>query len=160
MRIFWIKNILLVFKIIFHSFFKRTFWCYFGVAFLAMLVNIGTRFFYENFFNFGLSIVLSYFSGHIFNFALSAHFVFQKTQNLMIHFLKFSSVAILGLLVQYLVALSLLQMLQNFTLIHLEWQKLLAHLCGIACSFFANFLGHQFFSFQSKHFFKKRIKND
>ena len=144
-----------------NSIFKSTFVRYFGSAFLAMLVNIATRFLYNLFLGFGLSVILSYITGHFVNFILSAKYIFKKDDalNLKTAFIKFSMVATLGLIAQFLVATLALYFLQNFApLLHVEWQKLLAHFCGIGVSFFANFLGHKFFSFKNTQILQKFLK--
>lgn len=137
--------------------FQSTLIRYFFAAFVAVLINISTRFFYEFFFNFGLSVVLSYISGHFVNFAISARYIFKKdeSQSLKITFFKFSLVACFGLMTQFVVATSALYFFENINFLSGQWQKLCAHLCGIGCSFFANFLGHRFFSFQNRRILER-----
>lgn len=135
---------------------------YFGAAFVALLVNISTRFLYEVFWGFGASVVLSYISGHFVNFAISAKYIFQKdeSQSLQATFFKFSLVACFGLLVQFCIATFALFVFVQMGFLYGQWQKLAAHLCGIACSFFANFLGHRFFSFQNRRIGKRLFQKD
>ena len=130
---------------IYHSQFTR----YFGSAFVALVVNLLSRIFYELFFSFGVSVALGYVSGHFVNFAISAKYIFPKDnyKSTKIAFVKFSLVAVVGLVVQTFVAVFALEMLRGANL-SIEWQKLLAHFCGIGCSFVCNFLGHKFFSFR------------
>ena len=132
---------------IYHSQFTR----YFGSAFVALVVNLLSRIFYELFFSFGVSVALGYVSGHFVNFAISAKYIFPKDnyKSTKIAFVKFSLVAVVGLVVQTFVAVFALEMLKGANL-SIEWQKLLAHFCGIGCSFVCNFLGHKFFSFRDK----------
>ena len=132
---------------IYHSQFTR----YFGSAFVALVVNLISRIFYELFFSFGVSVALGYVSGHFVNFAISAKYIFPKDnyKSTKIAFVKFSLVAVVGLVVQTFVAVFALEMLRGANL-SIEWQKLLAHFCGIGCSFVCNFLGHKFFSFRDK----------
>lgn len=124
---------------------------YFGSAFVALAVNILSRIFYELFFSFGVSVALGYISGHFVNFAISTKYIFPKDKykSTKIAFVKFSIVAFVGLLVQTFVAVFAFKILQgaNFGF-GIEWQKLLAHICGIGFSFICNFLGHKFFSFR------------
>ena len=140
--------------------FQSTLIRYFGAAFLAMLINISTRIFYELFFSFGFSVVLSYISGHFVNFAISARYIFPKdeTQSLKTTFFKFSLVACFGLVTQSVVATSALYIFENIGFLSGQWQKLCAHLCGIGCSFFANFLGHRFFSFKNRRILERIFK--
>lgn len=132
---------------IYHSQFTR----YFGSAFVALMVNLLSRIFYELFFGFGVSVALGYVSGHFVNFVISAKYIFPKDKykSTKIAFMKFSLVAFVGLVVQTFVAVFALQVLQDANLwFGIELQKLLAHICGIGFSFICNFLGHKFFSFK------------
>lgn len=136
---------------IYHSQFTR----YFGSAFVALIVNLLSRIFYELFFGFGVSVALGYISGHFVNFAISAKYIFPKDKykSTKIAFVKFSLVACIGLFVQTFVAVFALEALQGANVeISIEWQKLLAHICGIGSSFICNFLGHKFFSFRTSAF--------
>lgn len=136
---------------IYHSQFTR----YFGSAFIALVVNLISRIFYELFFSFGVSVALGYISGHFVNFAISAKYIFPKDKykSTKIAFVKFSLVAFVGLFVQTFVAVFALRILQGANLgLGMQWQKLLAHFCGIGSSFICNFLGHKFFSFKDSKF--------
>lgn len=136
---------------IYHSQFTR----YFGSAFIALVVNLLSRIFYELFFSFGVSVALGYISGHFVNFAISAKYIFPKDKykSTKIAFVKFSLVACIGLFVQTFVAVFALEILQGANLgLGMQWQKLLAHFCGIGSSFICNFLGHKFFSFRTSKF--------
>lgn len=152
---------------IYHSQFTR----YFGSAFLALVMNLLSRIFYELFFGFGVSVALGYISGHFVNFAISAKYIFPKDKykSTKIAFVKFSLVAFVGLVVQSFVAVFALRVLQSANLgLGIELQKLLAHICGIGFSFICNFLGHKFFSFRTSaleqslqnRFHKKGAKNE
>lgn len=152
---------------ILHSQFLR----YFGSAFIALVVNLLSRIFYELFFGFGVSVALGYISGHFVNFAISAKYIFPKDKykSTKIAFVKFSLVAFVGLVVQTFVAVFALRVLQGVNLeLSIELQKLLAHICGIGFSFICNFLGHKFFSFKDtaleqslqNRFHKKGAKNE
>lgn len=136
---------------IYHSQFTR----YFGSAFVALVVNLLSRIFYELFFSFGVSVALGYISGHFVNFAISAKYIFPKDKykSTKIAFVKFSLVACIGLFVQTFVAVFALEVLQGANVgLGMQWQKLLAHFCGIGSSFICNFLGHKFFSFRTSKF--------
>ncbi len=142
--------------------FSSTFVRYFGSAFAGLLVIISSRFFYELFFGFGVSVALSYISGHFVNFFISARYIFPKDKykSLKIAFVKFSLIACIGLVAQLVAALLALHILQGaeaFLPLHFELQKFIAHLCGIGTSFIFNFLGHKFFSFRDTNF--SQLKN-
>lgn len=132
-------------------FYNSQFLRYFGAAFIALVVNLLSRIFYELFFGFGLSVALGYVSGHFVNFAISQKYIFPKDKykSTKIAFVKFSLVACVGLFVQTFIAIVALNALQGANVgISLELQKLMAHICGIGASFICNFLGHKFFSFR------------
>lgn len=132
-------------------FYNSQFLRYFGAAFVALVVNLLSRIFYELFFGFGVSVALGYVSGHFVNFAISQKYIFPKDKykSTKIAFVKFSLVACVGLFVQTFIAIVALNALQGANVgISLELQKLIAHICGIGASFICNFLGHKFFSFR------------
>lgn len=132
-------------------FYNSQFLRYFGAAFVALVVNLLSRIFYELFFGFGLSVALGYVSGHFVNFAISQKYIFPKDKykSTKIAFVKFSLVACVGLFVQTFIAIVAINALQGANVgISLELQKLIAHICGIGASFICNFLGHKFFSFR------------
>lgn len=140
--------------------FSSTLVRYFGSAFAGLLVIISSRFFYELFFGFGVSVALSYISGHFVNFFISSRYIFSKddTLSLKVAFVKFSFVACCGLVVQLIVANLALNFLQHATQLHFELQKFIAHICGIGTSFFANFMGHKFFSFKDNQIRQRLTK--
>lgn len=132
-------------------FYNSQFLRYFGAAFIALVVNLLSRIFYELFFGFGLSVALGYVSGHFVNFAISQKYIFPKDKykSTKIAFVKFSLVACVGLVVQTFIAIVALNALQGASIgLEMQWQKLVAHICGIGASFICNFLGHKFFSFR------------
>lgn len=132
-------------------FYNSQFLRYFGAAFVALVVNLLSRIFYELFFSFGVSVALGYVSGHFVNFAISQKYIFPKDKykSTKIAFVKFSLVACVGLFVQTFIAIVALNALQGANVgISFELQKLIAHICGIGASFICNFLGHKFFSFR------------
>ena len=146
-------------------FYNSQFLRYFGSAFVALIVNLASRVFYELFFGFGVSVALGYVSGHFVNFAISQKYIFPKKayKSTKIAFVRFSLVACVGLFVQTGIAIFVLEILQGASFvsemgISLEWQKLIAHICGIGFSFICNFLGHKFFSFRDTNLFKQRSK--
>ena len=82
-------------------FYNSQFLRYFGAAFVALVVNLLSRIFYELFFSFGVSVALGYVSGHFVNFAISQKYIFPKDKykSTKIAFVKFSLVACVGLFV-------------------------------------------------------------
>ena len=134
-----------------YKFYNSQFLRYFGSAFVALIVNLLSRIFYELFFGFGVSVALGYISGHFVNFAISQKYIFPKDKykSTKIAFVRFSLVACVGLFVQTFIAVVALNVMQGANLgFETQWQKLIAHICGIGASFICNFLGHKFFSFR------------
>lgn len=133
---------------------------YFLVSGVAALVNFASRFFYDLFLDFWVSVVAAYFTGMLVNYALSRKYVFSSyagattTKTLS----KFAVIAFLGLgitTVVSVIALDLLQ--QRFTLAE-PLARGLAHCLGIGTAFAASFLGHNFLTFRAtgiSRFFKR-----
>ena len=144
-------------------FYNSQFLRYFGSAFVALIVNLASRIFYELFFGFGVSVALGYISGHFVNFAISQKYIFPKDnyKSAKIAFVRFSLVACVGLVVQTSIAIFALKILQGADLgLQTQWQKLIAHICGISASFICNFLGHKFFSFRDLGLLDKGGKDE
>lgn len=127
---------------------------YFMVSGVAALVNFGSRFFYDLFFDFWVSVVFAYFSGMLVNYALSRKYVFSsytgattaKTLS------KFALVAFLGLGITTIVSLLALELFQQRIALGENLAKALAHCFGIGTAFVASFLGHNFLTFRATGF--------
>lgn len=144
-----------------YRFYNSQFLRYFGAAFVALIANLISRIFYELFFGFGVSVALGYVSGHFVNFAISQKYIFPKEsyKSTKIAFVRFSLVACVGLFVQTFIAIVALNAMQSANMgFEMQWQKLIAHICGIGASFICNFLGHKFFSFRDTNLLKRRSK--
>lgn len=112
-------------------------------------MNFGSRFLYDVFFNFWVSVIFAYFTGMAVNFALSRKYVFQNYAGASIHktFIKFSIVALFGLAVTACVSIFAVEFLFVHTELDEELSKALAHTLGIGAAFFASFFGHKFITF-------------
>ena len=124
---------------------------YFCAAFIAMLVNVASRFVLSKWLSFEISVFIAYWSGHIVNFILSNTFVFKgkETRSTGVTFVKFTLVALLGLLVTFFISIFAKILLTNILPnLKVELLETLSHLAGIGCSFIFNYIGHIFFSFR------------
>lgn len=133
---------------------------YFLASGVAALVNFGSRFFYDLFCDFWVSVVAAYFTGMLVNYALSRKYVFSSytgattTKTLS----KFTLVALLGLGVTTVVSVVALDVLQGRLALAEPVAKALAHCLGIGTAFVASFLGHNFLTFRAtgiSRFFKR-----
>lgn len=133
---------------------------YFLVSGLAALVNFGSRFFYDLFCDFWISVIAAYFTGMLVNYALSRKYVFASyvaattTKTLS----KFTIIAFLGLGVTTAVSVVALDLLQRHFVLADQLARALAHCLGIGTAFVASFLGHNFLTFRAtgiSRFFKK-----
>ena len=156
----------------------KQFMGYFGVAFVALLTNIISRYMLGLYVSFTLSVIFAYILGHFVNFALSAKFVFRSEISLKLAFVRFSLVALFGLITTFIVSIILLKILNldisqdiithilAFAFIETSKETLqtliefIAHICGVGASFICNFLGHKFFSFKAIGKFNLDSKNN
>ena len=123
---------------------------YFLASGLAALVNFVSRFGYDLYFSFGVSVVFAYCTGMVVNFSLSKLFVFgaRKSGNSVREGVKFIVVAGGGLLVTTAVSLGAAWALGFSPFVSEEVHLMLAHACGMGAGFIANFAGHRFVSFR------------
>ena len=135
----------------YNSFMKRIL-LYFFAAFVAMLVNVVSRFLLTKIIPFAVSVFIAYWIGHIINFLLSNTLVFEgkDKRNTKTTFIKFTLVACAGLGVTFVVSLLANYFLEvYFSNYNRELRETISHLAGIGCSFVFNYIGHIFFSFKN-----------
>lgn len=87
---------------------------YVCVAFLALFVNLISRHFLSFYISFSSSVIIAYILGHFVNFALSARYIFSRNISLRLAFIRFSIVALFGLLIALFVSVGTLWLLQSF----------------------------------------------
>lgn len=127
---------------------------YFLASGAAALVNFGSRFLYDLFMDFWVSVIAAYFTGMLVNYVLSRKYVFSSyagattTKTLS----KFAIIAFLGLGVTTAVSLLALDLLQERFALGEPLAKPLAHCLGIGTAFVASFLGHNFLTFRATGF--------
>lgn len=121
---------------------------YLVVSGFAALVNFASRFLYDIFFDFWLSVVFAYFTGMFVNYALSKKYVFQSYDGAQTRktISKFAFVAFMGLVVTTASSVIALELLGD--IFEARYAEPLAHCLGIGAAFFASFLGHNFFTFR------------
>lgn len=133
---------------------------YFLASGAAALVNFASRFFYDLFLEFWVSVIVAYFTGMLVNYLLSKKYVFSsyagattaKTLS------KFAIIAFLGLAVTTVVTIIALDLLQQWSPLGEPMARALAHCLGIGTAFVASFLGHNFLTFRAtgfSRFFKR-----
>lgn len=127
---------------------------YFLASGAAALVNFGSRFLYDFFMDFWVSVIAAYFTGMLVNYVLSRKYVFSSyagattTKTLT----KFALVAFLGLAVTTGVSILALDLLQERFAVGEALAKPVAHCLGIGIAFVASFLGHNFLTFRATGF--------
>lgn len=140
---------------------------YFVLALVALLTNLISRHFLGFYISFLSSVIVAYILGHFVNFALSARYIFPRNISLQKAFVKFSLVALAGLIAASVVSLVALHILNQAKpnlygliesspflsphiefLLHQKHLEFVAHISGVGASFVLNFLGHKFFSFK------------
>ncbi|WP_281793872.1 GtrA family protein [Desulforhabdus amnigena] len=129
----------------------KQFSLYLIVAGSAALLNFGSRFLYNAFVPFEISVVLAYTTGLIYNYMLSRRFVFEgacsvgKRKQLPV----FTVVAMLGLTLTWLGSMEALSVLNSFgPLEERKSQEALAHIAGIGFGFIGNYIGHKYITFR------------
>lgn len=161
-----------------HPEFKH-FVLYLIMAIIGFSTNVGSRVFYREVLgiDFGVSVVLAYFTGMIVGFVLSKLFVFKAQANgniwrEMIKFTLVSVVAMLVTLVGSLIALNvfnwyfeanpeqhkaIVDLILKVIRIKAINRELASHLAGTCVGFFANFFGHKLFTFRSTGYWDKLV---
>lgn len=117
----------------------------------AALVNFASRFFYDLFLDFWVSVVAAYFTGMAVNYVLSRKFVFSSYAGATTSrtLPKFALVALAGLGVTTAASILALDFLQGRLALAEPLAKALAHCVGIGMAFIASFLGHNFLTFRA-----------
>lgn len=117
-------------------------------------MNFGSRFVYNIFISFWLSVVLAYFTGMLVNFALSRKYVFDSYAGATFRntLLKFAFITLIGLGVTTIISVVALELIRANTGIQEDSAKAAAHILGIGAAFFASFFGHKFITFRSTGF--------
>lgn len=120
----------------------------------AALVNFCSRFLYDLFMEFWVSVIAAYFTGMLVNYSISKKYVFASYDgaSTIKTLTKFSLVALLGLGVTTVASILILEFVSAKFPISESLAKTLAHCLGIGLAFVASFLGHNFFTFSATGF--------
>lgn len=115
---------------------------------IAAVANFLSRFFYNQFTDYGTAIVLAYLTGMLTAFLLNKFFVFEpsvhKTSKQVYYF---TLVNIFALAQTFLISIGLAEYL--FPYLGFDYHsKAIAHAIGVAFPVFTSFIGHQKFSFK------------
>lgn len=115
----------------------------------AATVNFLSRFFYNEFMDFGNAIILAYITGMITAFILIKKNIFNKSSHsTKKEFFYFTLVNIIAIIQTYIITVGLAEYL--FPSIDFKfYPKPIAHAIGIIFPVFTSFIGHKYFSFKS-----------
>jgi len=116
---------------------------------IAAAVNIGSRFFYNQYMSYSSAIILAYITGMITAFILNKFFVFEKSSHSTTkEFYYFTLVNLVAIAQTYIISIGLAEYL--FPSIGVEKHRyLIAHTIGVIFPVFTSFIGHKFLSFKS-----------
>lgn len=117
---------------------------------LAFFTNAFSRNILDFWLSFNISIVISYAAGSLVKYSISKYFVFKKkaNQKILSQLVRFIAVSLLGMLITYIISINFFSFLANRSYFKNEIiNKNIAHLTGLCVGFFANFIGHKFFTF-------------
>ena len=118
---------------------------------IAAFANFGSRFFYSEFVNFGLAVVLAYLTGMLVAFILFRLFVFKKSiQPIKKSILYFIMVNIIALIEVYIISIGLADYIFPYIKFNF-YPEAVAHAIGISVPTFVSFIGHKRFSFREEN---------
>ncbi|WP_291493065.1 GtrA family protein [Desulfurella sp.] len=118
---------------------------------IAAFANFGSRFFYSEFVNFGLAVVLAYLTGMLVAFILFRLFVFKKSiQPIKKSILYFIMVNIIALIQVYIISIGLADYIFPYIKFNF-YPEAVAHAIGISVPTFVSFIGHKRFSFREEN---------
>ncbi len=130
--------------------FQRMFTRYFLVSALSALINFLSRILFSLALHYPYAVAAAYLTGMLVNFCLSTLLVFNRFEQdrLYLIFLRFTAVALSGLLITVLVSVLCCEVLLMLNLpFSLALLELISHLCGIGLTFVFSFLGHRYFTY-------------
>ncbi len=129
---------------------QRMFTRYVVVSALSALINFLSRILFSLVLAYPYAVAAAYLSGMLVNFCLSTLLVFKSfdEDRLYLIFLRFTAVALTGLLITVLSSVLCCEMLLMLKLpLALGTLELISHLCGIGLTFIFSFLGHRYFTY-------------
>ena len=115
---------------------------------IAALLNILSRIFFSQYFDYQNSIIFAFFIGLSAGFLLMKEFVFPfSNKPLAYQFVKFTLVNFFTLGLTLLVSIILYNLLSNIIL-DTEIRKLASHSLGVLAPIFMSFIIHKFYTFR------------
>ena len=131
----------------------RDFFMFFLTALLGASVNLLSRIYYRQYFDFDTSILLGYLTAVVVSFIPTKLFAFsaKSTGNTSREAIKYVVIALLAWAVQIYVAVATLEWVTNplFPNLPLPWRETGSHVVGMGFSFLANYFGHKLLTFRS-----------
>ena len=120
---------------------------------LAAACNFGSRFFYSQWVDFSIAVVLAFITGLTIGYLLNKFFVFTTSGNsTSTEMLWFVLINLLALLQTWGVSIYLAGVLATgeggITSSSREWSEALAHLAGVLLPVFTSYIGHRYLTFR------------
>jgi putative flippase GtrA len=120
---------------------------------LAALINFGSRFLYNLFFNFSTAVVLAFFTGLTAGYLLNKRYVFTASGNTVGQEMGwFVLINLLALAQTWGLSLYLVQILPDYITVNSarasELVEALAHGAGILLPVFTSYIGHKYLTFR------------
>ena len=127
---------------------ERQFFLFVLAGGTAAFINFTSRFLYNVFFSFGISIIAAYITGMVTAFILNRLFVFKKSTNsLMKQVLYFIFINLIAIILTYYITLLFYEKI--FPYINMSFHpKSTSHLIGITVPVISSFIGHKFLTFK------------
>lgn len=115
---------------------------------IAAIANFGSRFVFNLFTSFELSVILAYLVGMITAFILAKLFVFKEScHSTSRSFIWFTLVNLIAIAQTYLISIGLYY--YGFPSLGYEWYPAAtAHAIGVVFPVFTSFIGHKYLSFK------------
>lgn len=131
------------------QFYSRQFVSFILAGGAAALVNIGSRFIYNQWVDFSTAVILAYITGIITAFALTKLFVFKgSTQSLHRSVFFFIVVNLVAIAQTWLISMGLAYYVLPALGVGAAYAKNLSHIVGVIFPVFTSYVGHRRWSFR------------
>lgn len=133
------------------AFKSKTFFSFLIAGGIAAVVNFLSRFLYNVYFSYTVSILFAYITGMITAFLLTKFFVFEQSKNSTSkEFFYFTVINVLAVAQTILISLAFYNYI--FPWLNFNFQtKAIAHAIGVVFPVFTSFLGHKHLSFRTEN---------
>ena len=130
-----------------HTFLSRQFVLFLFTGGIAAAINFGSRFFYQQWMNFSLAIVVAYLTGMVTAFILAKIFVFKESQQHTRHSVWiFSLVNLVAVMQTWSISLLFTYLLPKAGVT--QWVYEISHGIGVIVPVFTSYMGHKRWSFR------------